>query len=105
MRCSAILLFVASAVVAVTFDRADSSGYYLPSSGTASSTQFVLATELGSGTACGVSSLPNGKVPSGSIGNANGPGYLYVINLDPIKFNFLKFLDAESNQNKKKRRP
>jgi len=51
-------------------------GYVLPSSGVASTTQFYLGPELGSGTACGVSALPNGKSTSGSQGG--GPGYLYA---------------------------
>ena len=55
---------------------ADSAGYVLPSSGTASTTQFYLGSELSSGTACGVSALPNGKSTSGEQGG--GPGYLYV---------------------------
>jgi hypothetical protein len=55
---------------------ADSAGYVLPSSGVASTTQFYLGPELGSGTACGVSALPNGKSTSGKQGG--GPGYLYV---------------------------
>lgn len=55
---------------------ADSAGYVLPSSGTASTTQFYLGPELSSGTACGVDALPNGKSTSGEQGG--GPGYLYV---------------------------
>ncbi len=54
----------------------DAAGYVLPSSGTASTTQFYLGPELASGTACGVSALPNGKSTSGEQGG--GPGYLYV---------------------------
>jgi hypothetical protein len=55
---------------------ADSAGYVLPSSGAASTTQFYLGPELGSGTACGVDALPNGQNTSGRQGG--GPGYLYV---------------------------
>ncbi|RDW84246.1 glycoside hydrolase family 45 protein [Coleophoma cylindrospora] len=55
---------------------ADSAGYVLPSSGSASTTQFILGTELSSGTGCGVSSLPDGKSTSG--GQGGGPGYLYA---------------------------
>lgn len=55
---------------------ADSAGYVLPSSGTASTTQFLLGPELGSGTACGVDALPNGSKTSG--GQGGGPGFLYV---------------------------
>lgn len=51
-------------------------GYVLPSSGVASTTQFYLGPELSGGTACGASSLPNGKSTSGKQGG--GPGYLYV---------------------------
>ena len=50
--------------------------YVLPSSGSASATQFYLGPELSSGTACGVSALPNGQSRSGEQGG--GPGYLYV---------------------------
>ena len=52
------------------------SGYVLPSSGSASTTQFYLGPELSGGTACGVDALPNGKSTSGKQGG--GPGYLYV---------------------------
>lgn len=55
---------------------ADSAGYVLPSSGSASTTQFYLGPELSSGTACGVDALPNGQSTSGKQGG--GPGYLYV---------------------------
>lgn len=59
---------------------ADSAGYVLPSSGTASTTQFLIGPELSSGTACGVQELPNGEtsISGGAIGSADGPGYLYV---------------------------
>jgi hypothetical protein len=65
-----------TAALGATLDTRDSSGYYLPSSGTASTTQFYLGPELSSGTACGVSALPNGRSTSGKQGG--GPGYLYV---------------------------
>ena len=55
---------------------ADSAGYVLPSTGSASTTQFYLGPELSSGTACGVDALPNGQSTSGKQGG--GPGYLYV---------------------------
>ena len=55
---------------------ADAAGYVLPSTGVASTTQFYLGPELSSGTACGVSALPNGESTSGEQGG--GPGYLYV---------------------------
>jgi len=58
------------------FDKRDSAGYVLPSSGTASTTQFYLGPELSGGTACGMSALPNGKSTSGKQGG--GPGYLYA---------------------------
>jgi len=51
-------------------------GYVLPSSGTASTTQFYLGPELSGGTACGVDALPNGQSCSGKQGG--GPGYLYA---------------------------
>jgi len=74
----ATIVAVASAVNAVSFDTTDSAGYYLPSSGVASTTQFLLGPELSGGTACGVSSLPSGSA-SGTIGSgSNGPGYLYA---------------------------
>ncbi|KIN00752.1 glycoside hydrolase family 45 protein [Oidiodendron maius Zn] len=55
---------------------ADSAGYVLPSTGSASTTQFYLGPELSSGTACGVDALPNGQSTSGKQGG--GPGYLYA---------------------------
>lgn len=63
---------------------ADSAGYDLPSSGSASTTQFYLGPELSSGTACGVDALPNGQSTSGKQGG--GPGYLYVclLRIPPI---------------------
>lgn len=67
------LLPLAAFFSAVT---ADSAGYVLPSSGTASTTQFYLGPELSSGTACGVDALPNGASTSGKQGG--GPGYLYA---------------------------
>lgn len=78
MHSTAIITacFLATGALSVTFNKLDSSGYYLPSSGTASTTQFYLGPELSSGTACGVDELPNGKSTSGKQGG--GPGYLYV---------------------------
>jgi len=58
---------------------ADSAGYDLPSSGTASTTQFLIGPELSGGTACGMTALPNGATStSGAIGEGDGPGYLYA---------------------------
>jgi len=71
------LLTAAAALVATA--TADSAGYILPSSGTASTTQFLLGPELGGGTACGVDSLPSGGTLSGgAIGRGGGPGFLYA---------------------------
>lgn len=56
---------------------ADAEGYVLPVSGTASTTQFNIGAELSSGTACGVSALPNGATSTDSD-QGGGPGYLYV---------------------------
>ncbi|CAK4005670.1 Hypothetical predicted protein [Lecanosticta acicola] len=55
-------------------------GYVLPSSGTASTTQFLIGPELSGGTACGVQKLSNGatSLPKGAIGSGGGPGYLYA---------------------------
>ncbi len=64
----------------------DAAGYVLPSSGTASTTQFYLGPELSGGTACGVSALPNGKSTSGKQGG--GPGYLYVCSSSIALFEF-----------------
>lgn len=73
-------MLVTSALIAVaallSTSTADSAGYFLPSSGVASTTQFYLGPELSGGTACGVSALPNGKSTSGKQGG--GPGYLYI---------------------------
>ena len=56
-------------------ESADAEGYILPLNGTASTTQFVLGTELAGGTACGMDALPSGT-SDGSPGG--GPGYLYA---------------------------
>ena len=56
-------------------DTPDAQGYILPSNGTASTTQFVLGTELSGGTACGMDSLPSGTCGSSP---GTGPGYLYA---------------------------
>jgi hypothetical protein len=68
--------FAFSVSVLVATALADSAGYVLPSSGSASTTQFYLGPELSSGTACGMSALPNSASTSGKQGG--GPGYLYV---------------------------
>ena len=73
MLYKSVLLAAAALLGEVT---ADAAGYVLPSGGVASTTQFYLGPELSSGTACGVSGLPNGKSTSGRQGG--GPGYLYV---------------------------
>ncbi|CZR68148.1 uncharacterized protein PAC_18047 [Phialocephala subalpina] len=73
------MLFESSLLVLVAILQlasADAAGYVLPSTGVASTTQFYLGPELSSGTACGVSALPNGKSTSGEQGG--GPGYLYA---------------------------
>jgi len=70
------LLAAASIFTSVVNAAADASGYILPSSGTASTTQFILGTELSSGTACGVNALPGGVSTSG--GQGGGPGFLYA---------------------------
>ncbi|KAF8849747.1 hypothetical protein BDZ45DRAFT_771808 [Acephala macrosclerotiorum] len=73
------MLFKSSILALVTIlelASADAAGYVLPSTGVASTTQFYLGPELSSGTACGVSALPNGKSTSGEQGG--GPGYLYA---------------------------
>jgi hypothetical protein len=67
------LLLLASLV---RLTAADTAGYYLPSGGVASTTQFYLGPELNGGTACGVKALPNGQSTSGRQGG--GPGHLYV---------------------------
>lgn len=74
---SALLAALASCA---TLAVADSAGYVLPTSGTASTTQFLIGPELSGGTACGVDKLPNGatSLPNGEIGEGGGPGYLYV---------------------------
>jgi hypothetical protein len=66
--------FTFSALVATAL--AGSAGYVLPSSGSASTTQFYLSPELSGGMACGMSALPNSASTSGKQGG--GPGYLYV---------------------------
>jgi hypothetical protein len=57
----------------------DPAGYILPTSGKASTTQFLIGPEFGSGTACGMISLPGGAgLSGGSIGRGGGPGFLYA---------------------------
>ncbi len=60
-------------------------GYVLPTSGTASTTQFLIEEEFGSGTSCGQKAFPNNKKGNGQPGG--GPGYLYV---DPPTLKFLR---------------
>lgn len=57
MLPSLTLLAALTAIVGVLVT---GQGYTLPSSGVASTTQFYLGPELGGGTACGMSGLPNG---------------------------------------------
>jgi hypothetical protein len=57
----------------------DAAGYILPSSGQASTTQFLIGPEFGGGTACGLISLPGGAgLSGGAIGRGGGPGLLYA---------------------------
>ena len=71
----------------VTLAVTNGTGYVLPSSGTASTTQFLIGPELSGGTACGVGALPNGasSLPNGQLGAGGGPGYLYVRNNAAVK--------------------
>ena len=64
----------ASAVAQGT-SHADQSGYILPTNGTASTTQFVIGTELAGGTGCGIDALPSGNAGSSP---GTGPGFLYA---------------------------
>lgn len=78
VKYAAVIAALASSATLVA---ADTAGYILPSSGTASTTQFLLGPEMvAGGTACGVVELPNGdtSLPDGAIGQGDGPGYLYV---------------------------
>ena len=52
-------------------------GYILPSSGSASTTQFFLGPELGSGTSCGVNAWAK-NASCGSPPAGGGPGFLYA---------------------------
>ncbi|KAI9852585.1 MAG: hypothetical protein M1838_000239 [Thelocarpon superellum] len=56
--------------------RAQGGGYVLPSSGTASTTQFNIGSEFAHGTSCGATALPDGGGAGGSPGG--GSGYLYA---------------------------
>lgn len=57
----------------------DAAGYILPSSGQASTTQFLIGPEFGGGTACSLISLPGGAgLSGGAIGRGGGPGLLYA---------------------------
>jgi len=60
---------------AVKFNSYDN-GYYLPTTGLASTTQFYAGPEFADGTSCGARALPNGHPTSGKQGG--GPGYLYA---------------------------
>ena len=71
-----LLAGLASAVTLSKRQQADSSGYILPDSGTASTTQFNIGSELGSGTSCGATSLADGSMAGGAPGG--GPGFLYA---------------------------
>jgi len=75
-KSTTALLAAANIFASTVFAAGDSAGYILPSSGTASTTQFILGTELASGTACGVDALPGGVSTSG--GQGGGPGFLYA---------------------------
>ena len=79
MLISIPLFFLASFASAASLSRrqsADGQGYVLPDSGVASTTQFNIGSELGSGTSCGANALADGSKAGGSPGG--GPGYLYV---------------------------
>lgn len=75
-KSTVTLLAAANFFASTAMAAADSAGYILPSSGSASTTQFILGSELSSGTACGVNALPGGVSTSG--GQGGGPGMLYV---------------------------
>ncbi|KAI9719631.1 MAG: hypothetical protein M1812_003402 [Candelaria pacifica] len=51
-------------------------GYVLPTSGTASTTQFNIGEEFGGGTSCGQMAFPGNAGSSGQPGG--GPGFLYA---------------------------
>ncbi|KAI9696441.1 MAG: hypothetical protein M1836_005719 [Candelina mexicana] len=51
-------------------------GYILPTSGTASTTQFNIGEEFGGGTSCGQMAFPGNAGSTGAPGG--GPGFLYV---------------------------
>ncbi|MCJ1482377.1 hypothetical protein MMC06_002541 [Schaereria dolodes] len=55
----------------------DAMGYALPTSGTASTTQFYVGPEFGSGTACGANGWANGAA-YGNPPAGGGPGFLYA---------------------------
>lgn len=71
------LLITVLALLSTPVASQDPSGYILPSSGTASTTQFQLGPELGSGTSCGMSAWPNG-INAGNPPDGAGPGFLYA---------------------------
>ena len=52
-------------------------GYDLPTSGTASTTQFFLGPEMSGGTSCGVNGWANNAY-SGNPSAGQGPGFLYA---------------------------
>lgn len=77
--------FLAAAVLLGTV-AGDSAGYVLPSSGSASTTQFYLGPELGSGTACGVDALPNGASTSRQQGG--GPDTFMFVPTSPLCYEY-----------------
>ena len=96
------LVALLQGALAISFDTPDSQGYFLPSSGSASTTQFLIGTEFGGGTACGVNGMPNGQGTSG--GQGNGPGYLYVVFPSQFRCGFLEVVtDARTGSNKSTR--
>ena len=99
-----LAIFLSSTTLAQQPGVLDPMGYMLPLSGTASTTQFQLGPELGSGTSCGASAWPNG-LNAGSPPIAGGPGFLYAainqlgFGANPSsKFPFFPFLTSAISQ-------
>ncbi|MCJ1253235.1 hypothetical protein MMC24_001046 [Lignoscripta atroalba] len=72
-----LIIAILSLLVLSNAQIPDSLGYILPTSGFASTTQFMVGPELGPGTACGAVGWANG-VKAGSPPAGGGPGFLYA---------------------------
>ena len=71
------LLSLVCCIIGMANASLSGSGYILPLSGTASTTQFFMGPELTEGTSCGVKAWANG-LNAGTPAIGEGPGFLYA---------------------------